>query len=66
MTTSIAIVLSAKEKGLLDRVGLGSLEDIPWEAFPLALGLSALIGAAAGLIYGGLLGSKRGRREKKS
>ena len=63
--TELLIVWAAKDEGLLDKVGLGSLEKIPWETFPIALGLSALIGAAAGLIYAGLMGNRSGRREKK-
>ena len=45
-----------KDEGLLDKVGLGSLEDVPWATFPLALGLSALIGLAGGFVYSGLTG----------
>lgn len=51
------------EESLLDKVGLGSLEDIPWETFPLALGLSALIGAAGGFVYGGLVQDGRPKRD---
>lgn len=51
------------EESLLDKVGLGSLEDIPWETFPLALGLSALIGAAGGFVYGGLVEDGRPKRD---
>lgn len=52
------------DDGLLDKVGLGSLEDIPWSTMPLALGLSALIGVAGGFVYSGLTGSPPVRREK--
>ena len=45
-----------REKGLLDKVGLGSLRDVPWDAFPAALALSALIGAAGGFVYAGIVG----------
>jgi hypothetical protein len=58
-------VVVAQRKGkrdkenLLDKIGLGSLEDIPWGTFPLALGLSALVGAAGGFVYSGLVGNGR-------
>ena len=52
---------------LLDKVGLGSLEDLPWETLPVALGLSALIGAAGGFVYSGLVGTRGpGRRSDSS
>ncbi len=44
------------EGGWLDALGLSSLEDVPWEAFPVGLALSALIGTVGGIIYVGLLG----------
>lgn len=52
--------------GWLDEIGLGSLEDLPWETLPLALGLSALIGAAGGLVYSGLVGARHGRGDDSS
>ena len=58
--------LAAKGESLLDQFGLDSLGEIPWETFPVALGLSALIGAAAGLVYAGLVGKKDRRGDKKS
>lgn len=51
------------DETLLDKVGLGSLRDVAWEAFPVALGLSALIGAAGGFVYAGL--SKGSRPDKR-
>ena len=40
--------------GLLDDIGLGSLDEIPWDAFGLGMVLSALVGAAGGFIYAGI------------
>ena len=65
MMTSLT-ALAAKGESLLDQFGLNSLDEIPWEAFPVALGLSALIGAAAGFVYAGLVGTKSDKRDKKS
>lgn len=47
----------AKKKedgGLLDDIGLGSLDEIPWDAFGLGVVLSALVGAGGGFIYAGI------------
>ena len=43
-----------KDGGLLDDIGLGSLDEIPWDAFALAMVLSALVGAGGGFIYAGI------------
>ena len=43
-----------KDGGLLDDIGLGSLDEIPWDAFGLAMVLSALVGAGGGFIYAGI------------
>ena len=40
--------------GLLDDIGLGSLDEIPWDAFGLGMILSALVGAGGGFIYAGI------------
>ncbi|MDQ4144957.1 MAG: hypothetical protein M3198_14700 [Actinomycetota bacterium] len=53
----VAAARRDRSEGILDKVGLGSLEDIPWEALPVALGLSAIIGAAGGFVYAGIVGS---------
>ena len=58
----------SKDEGLLDKVGLGSLEDLAWGALPAALALSALIGAAGGFVYAGIVGgrsSKAGSKRKE-
>ena len=62
----VLTAVAAKSEGLLDQLGLTSLDDIPWRTFPIALGLSALIGAAAGFVYAGLVGNRNGGRDKKS
>ena len=54
----------ARSEGVLEKVGLGSLEDIPWEAFPPALVLSALIGAAGGFVYAGIEGTTPQQRRR--
>lgn len=64
MMTSLLVVLAARGENWLDQIGLGSLDKIPWEAFPIALGLSALIGAAGGFVYAGLIGNGNKRRDK--
>jgi hypothetical protein len=43
-----------KNGGLLDDIGLGSLDEIPWGAFGLGMVLSALVGAGGGFIYAGI------------
>lgn len=43
-----------KDGGLLDDIGLGSLDQIPWDAFGLGMVLSALVGAGGGFIYAGI------------
>lgn len=43
-----------KDGGLLDDIGLGSLDEIPWGAFGLGMVLSALVGAGGGFIYAGI------------
>ena len=62
---SVLVLLAAKDEGLLDRLGLESLDEIPWEVFPVALLLSAVVGAAGGLIYAGLLGSDDSGKKKE-
>ena len=56
-TTSAAKKRPKADDGVLDKIGLGSLEDLPWQTLPLALGLAALIGAAGGFVYAGLVGN---------
>lgn len=41
--------------GWLDALGVSSLKDVPWAAFPVGLALSALIGTVGGIIYVGLV-----------
>lgn len=43
-----------KDGGLLDDIGVGSLDEIPWDAFGLGMVLSALVGAGGGFIYAGI------------
>ncbi len=50
--------------GLLDQVGLGSLEELPWSTMPLALALSALIGAVGGFVYSGLVGPSESTKKE--
>ena len=66
MMISLLATVAAKGESLLDQIGLSSLDEIPWETFPVALGLSALIGAAAGFIYAGLMGNRDEKRDRKS
>lgn len=62
--TSLLAVLAKQGDSWLDKIGLGSLDKIPWEAFPIALGLAALIGAAGGFVYAGLIGNRNEKRDK--
>lgn len=55
----------ARENTLLDKVGLGSLRRVAWEAFPAALALSALIGAAGGFVYAGIVGGGRSAKNRE-
>ena len=62
--TSLLVVVAKREDNWLDEIGLGSLDKIPWEAFPIALGLAAFIGAAGGFVYAGLMGNRNEKRDK--
>ncbi|MDQ4096042.1 MAG: hypothetical protein M3174_07560 [Actinomycetota bacterium] len=55
-----------REETLLDKVGLGSLRDISWEAVPAALALAALIGAAGGFVYSGIVGQDHPAKKQET
>ena len=57
---------SEKDDGVLDKIGLGSLEEIPWSTLPLALVLSVLVGAAGGFVYSGLIGPPDAAKKKST
>ena len=40
--------------GLIERLELDSLAEIPWDAFIVGLSISAALGAVGGVIYAGL------------
>ena len=64
MTSFLTVAISIED--LWSQIGFDSLDEIPWEAFPPALGLSAIIGAAGGFVYSGLSGNSTDKNDEDS